>query len=67
MFLIHTMRPVLEMESKEMVEDEGAANMDVDDILVALSVLELQRGGVAVNDQGDSVGLWIGRVKYMLW
>jgi len=55
------------MESKEMVEDEGAANMDVDDILVALSVLELQRGGVAVNDQGDSVGLWIGRVKYMLW
>ena len=57
MFMIHTMRPVLEMESKEMVVDEGAANMDVDDIVVALSVLELQRGGVAVNDQGDSVGL----------
>ena len=48
-----------------MVEDEGAANMDVNDVLVDLSVFELQRCGVAVNDQGDSVGLWIGHVKYM--
>ena len=67
MFMVHTMRPVLEMESMEMVEDEDAANMFVDDVVVDLSVLELQRGGVAVNDQGDSVGLWIGRVRYMLW
>ena len=52
--MVHTMRPMLEMESKEMVEDEGAANMDVDDIVVDLSVLEF------------SVGLRIGRVKYML-
>ena len=67
MCMIHPMRPVLDMESKEMLEDEGAAIMDVNDVLVDLSALEVQRCGVAMYDQVDSVGLGIGYVKYMLW
>ena len=65
--MIHPMRPVLDMEIKKTLEDEGAAIMDVKDVLMDLSALELQRCGVAMYDQIDSVGVGVGYVKCMLW